>query len=113
MPTKAEIDQAFLTRHGPLTERFYAMKQAGQITPALQALFDKAHSYLTVLHERDRIVGGYDPDWYVDEERDEDGNILTPGTKLRSFQAIEDLEGRFKLSNAKKAQVKNRWGVVL
>ena len=112
MPTKAEIDQAFLTKHDALTERFYSMKRAGQVTPAFQALFDKTHSYLTVLHERGRIVGGYDPDWYVDEERDEEGNLIIPGTKLRFAQATEDLGTKFKLSNTEKTQIKD-WDVVL
>ena len=113
MPSKAELDTAFLSRHDLLTQKFYQAKRAGLITPTLQALFDKTHGYLTHIHLRACIMDGYEQDYFVDEVRDDDGNIIIPGTKLFSVVLSEDLLGRFKLSNAERAQVRNRWGVVL
>ena len=93
MPTKAEVDQAFLTRHGPLTERFYTAKRAGQITPDLQVLFDKAHGYLSLVHEREIRLAGIDPDYYVDEVVDDNtGVVLSPGTKLRSQELTDGIQ---------------------
>jgi len=102
-----------------LTTRFYAMKRAGQVTPALQALFDKAHGYLSLTHERAiRLLGPEaeargEGDYYVDEIRDELGNIITPGTKLRSQEIDEALAGPFRLTPAEVAEVRSRWGIDL
>ena len=119
MPTRAEIDQIFLAKHNPLTERCYAMKRAGQITPALQVLFDKAHSFLTLAHERGiRLLGPEaeargEGDYYVDEVRDEEGNLASPGTKFRSQEIAEALAGSFKLRVVEIAEILTRWGVSL
>ena len=116
--TKVEIDQIFLAKHSLLTQRFYLAKGAGQITPVLQALFDKAHGYLTLTHERAiRLLGAEaeargEGDYLVDEKRDDEtGAILTPGTKLRSQELAEALTGPFQLTPAQRQIVKTRWGV--
>ena len=117
--TKAEIDSAFTSRHSLLTQRFYQAKQAGQITPPLQALFDKAHGYLTLLHERAiRLLGAEaeargEGDYYVDEIRNELGVVVQPGTKLRSQEIAEALAGPFQSTPAERRIVKTRWGVDL
>ena len=103
MPTRAEIDTTFLARHQALTERFYAAKRAGPLTPALQALFDKAHGYLSLVHMRDLMANGIDQDYFVDEG----------GAKLRSQELAEDLAGAFKLKASEIAEVLSRWGVSL
>jgi len=111
MSTKVEIDAAFLARHNTLSERFYAMKQAGQIVPALQALFDKAHGYLVLTHERAiRLLGAEgEGDYYVDEVRDDDGMLIKIGSRLRSQEIAEALAGAFRLTPAEIAEVRRRW----
>ena len=114
MPTRAEIDAAFLAQHQALTERFYAAKRAGPITPALQALFGKAHGYLSLVHEREIRLAGIDPDYYVDQVVDDNtGVVLSPGTKLRSQELTEALAGLFKLKVVEIAEILTRWGVTL
>ena len=115
MPTRAEIDTTFLARHQALTERFYAAKRAGPITPTLQTLFDKAHGYLSLVHMRDLMANGIDQDYYVDEvwSDEEQPRLLQPGTKLRSQEIAEALAGAFKLKASEIAEVLSRWGVSL
>ena len=114
MPTKAQIDQAFLAKHAALTDRFYSAQRAGLITPALQALFDKAHGYLSLVHMRAMIVNGIDQDYYVDEVVDDNtGVVLSPGTKLRSQELTEAIAGLFKLKVVEIAEILTRWRVNL
>ena len=113
--TKGEIDATFLVRHDALTERFYAAKRAGLITPALQALFDKAHGYLTLLHGQALLVNGIDQDYYVDEvwSEDETPVLIKAGTRFRSQVVAEGLAGAYKLTAREIRDVLNRWGVSL
>lgn len=119
---KAEIDAAFLLRHNLLTLRFYQAKRAGLVTPRLQALFDKAHTFLTLTHERAIHLLGAEAeargegDYYVDEKWDESVDppvLLQPGTKLRSQEIAEALAGAFKLKASEIVEVLSRWGVSL
>ncbi len=103
MPTRVETDGAFLTKHNALTEKFYQAKRAGQITPALQALFNKAHGYLSLVHTKALIANGIDQDYYVDEAR----------TKLRSQEIDEALASGFKLTLSEVEKVSDQWGVGL
>ena len=103
MPTRAEIDTAFLAQHQALTERFYAAKRAGPITPTLQTLFDKAHGYLSLVHMRDLMAIGIDQDYFVDEG----------GTKLRSQEIAEALAGAYKPKASEIQEILTRWGISL
>ena len=107
MATKAEIDAGYLAQHNLLTQKFYQMRAAGQITPALQSLFDKVHGYLSHLHMRDRIANGIDPDFYVLGAND----VLS--STLQSAQLTADLNGPLKLSASEKNQAKVKFGVDL
>ena len=113
MPTKAELDSAFLARHDALTTAFYRMKAAGQITPRHQALFDKAHGRLSLVHERAIRLAGIDPDYYVDEVLGDNGSVVRPGAKLRSQEIAEALAGAFGLTLAEVAEVMTQWRVSL
>jgi len=103
MTTKVDIDGAFLAKHDALTQRFYREKREERTTPALQALFDKAHGYLSLVHMKDLVAGGIDPDTYVDEAR----------SRLRSQEIDEGLAGPFKLSPEEILKVKDTWGLAL
>jgi hypothetical protein len=103
MTTRAEVDGAFLAKHDALTETFYWAKRGGQITPALQALFDKAHGYLSLVHMKELIASGIEQDYYADEAR----------LRLRSQEIDEALGGPFRLSPEEIVKVKDTWGLAL
>ena len=103
MTTKVDIDGAFLAKHDALTQQFYQAKWEERITPALQALFDKAHGYLSLAHMKDLMAGGIDQDTYVDEAR----------TRLRSQEIDGGLAGPFRLSPEETLKVKDTWGLTL
>ena len=66
MPAQEEIQTKYRDLHITISSAFYKKLEEGGLTPALDTLFDKVHSYIWDSLELALIDNGYEADHWMD-----------------------------------------------